>query len=207
MPDVHNFISKPGSQSMTDATLMKPPVNRSDRMMFSPEELRRVNDSVSMAEDLVSDHYKMSASQWQRLRYDVRTLKHLHEDEIVDGPFAQVIRYEAKRDDTALGSAVYDFYKICLQDHAILRAIGQSEGLLLFPFCLYIVTHELIHIVRFCKFLQGFDATEEEKMAEEIRVHQHTREILEPVQIPGKTAVLHFYRRWCGICEPVDMLR
>lgn len=207
MPDVHNFISKPGSQSMTDATLMKPPVNRSDRMMFSPEELRRVNDSVSMAEDLVSDHYKMSASQWQRLRYDVKTLKHLHEDEIVDGPFAQVIRYEAKRDDTALGSAIYDFYKICLQDHAILRAIGQSEGLLLFPFCLYIVTHELIHIVRFCKFLQGFDATEEEKIAEEIRVHQHTREILEPVQIPGKTAVLHFYRRWCGNCEPVDMLR
>lgn len=192
---------------MTDASLMKPPLHRSDLMMFSPEELRLVNDSVSMAEDLVSSHYKMSASQWQRLRYDVRTLKQLHEGEIVDGPFAQVIRYEAKRDDTPLGSAVYDFYKICLQDHAILRAIGQSDGLLLLPFCLYIVTHELIHIVRFCRFLQGFDASEEEKMAEEIRVHQHTRDIIEGIQIPGKTEVLHYYRRWCGNCEPVDRLR
>lgn len=192
---------------MSDTSLMKAPEDRSHLIMFSQDELGLVNDSVSMAEDLVSNYYKMSTSQWQRLKYDIKTLRHLHDDEIVDGPFAQVIRYEAKRDDTALGSSTYDFYKICLQDHAILRAIGPSTGLKLFPFCLYIVTHELIHIVRFCRFLQSFDASQDEKMAEEIRVHQHTHEILEDLQIPGKKEVLQFYRQWCGNCEPVDMLR
>ena len=37
----------------------------------------------------------------------------------------------------------------------------------LFPFCLYIVTHELIHIVRFSKFLQRFDASPSEKLSED----------------------------------------
>ncbi len=175
--------------------------------MFNREELRLVNDIVCTAEDLVSNHYKMSASQWQRLKYDIKTLAELHDDEIVHGPFAQVIRYEAKREDTSLGSAAYDFYKICLQDHAILQTIERYPVLQLFPFCLYIVTHELIHIVRFCKFLQSFDASDDEKMAEEIRVHRRTREILAPLQISGKTEVFNFYRQWCKNCEPVDMLR
>ena len=179
-----------------------------DRLvMFNTEELQLVNDTVSTAEDLVSNYYKMSASQWQRLKYDIKTLKHLHDDEIVHGPFAQVIRYEAKREDMSLGSATYDFYKICLQDHAILKTIGQYPELRLFPFCLYIVTHELIHIVRFCRFLQSFDATDDEKMAEEVRVHQRTREILTPVRVPGKQEVFQFYHRWCRNCDPVDMLR
>jgi len=181
--------------------------NKSRLVMFSDEQLRIVDDTVSMAEDLVSDYYKMSASQWQRLKYDIKTLQHLHDDEIVHGPFAQVIRYEAKREDTALGSAAYDFYKICLQDHAILRTIEAHPDLRLFPFCLYIVTHELIHIVRFCKFLQSFDASNDEKMAEEIRVHECTRDILEKLQIPGKIAVFRFYRHWCRNCDAVDMLR
>jgi hypothetical protein len=175
--------------------------------MFNDEELQLVNDTVSTAEDLVSDFYKMSASQWQRLKYDIKTLRHLQEGEVVHGPFAQVIRYEAKRKDAALGSAAYDFYKICLQDHAILGAIRQHPELRLFPFCLYIVAHELIHVVRFGRFLQRFDASEEEKMAEEVRVHQSTRDILEPVQIPGKTAVFRFYQQWCRNCDSLETLR
>ncbi len=174
---------------------------------FSPPELQIVNDAVTLSEELVSNFYKMSASQWRRLRYDVKTLADLADDEIVEGPFAQVIRYEAKRKNTALGSGVYDFYKICLQDHAILRVMKAASDLMLLPFTLYIVTHELIHIVRFCRFLQNFDASPEEKMNEELRVHERTHEILRVVQIPGIDAVLRFYREWCRHCEPVDALR
>ena len=192
---------------MTDTSSATESPDRSHLVMFSDEELRLVNDTVSTAEDLVSNYYKMSASQWQRLKYDIKTLKHLHDDEIVHGPFAQVIRYEAKREDTSLGSATYDFYKICLQDHSILKTIEKYPELRLVPFCLYIVTHELIHIVRFCKFLQNFNASDDEKLAEEIRVHQHTREILDTLQISGKSEVFSFYHQWCKNCDPVDMLR
>jgi len=149
-----------------------------------------------MAEELVSNFYKMSASQWLRQRYDFKTLVDLSPDEIVHGPFAQIIRYEGHRKDTSLGSLTYDFYKICLQDHSILSALKQSSDLKLSPFTLYIVIHELIHIVRFSKFIQNFNASRDEMMKEETRVHEITREILSTVRISGLVYVLKFYDQW-----------
>jgi hypothetical protein len=149
-----------------------------------------------MAEELVSNNYKMSASQWLGPRYDVKTLAELSPDEIIHGPFAQIIRYKGRRKNTSLGSATYDFYKICLQDHTIQSTLDMSPGIELFPFSLYIITHELIHIVRFGRFLQSFEASDRERMAEEKRVHQRTHEILKPVQVKGLTKVLEFYNDW-----------
>ena len=149
-----------------------------------------------MAEDLVSNHYKMSASQWLHRRYDIKTLKELKPDEIVDGPFAQIIRYQGYPNERSLGSSSYDFFKICLQDHAIKSALRQSQGIELFPFILYIVTHELIHIVRFTKFLQYFDATPEEKMSEEKRVHKKTHELLQSLTVDGLAPVLKYFDLW-----------
>ena len=163
---------------------------------FGPAELKVVNNAVAMAEELVSNHYKMSASQWLGPRYDVKTLAELRPEEIVDGPFAQIIRYKGRRKNTWLGSATYDFYKICLQDHTIQSTLKASKGIELFPFSLYIITHELIHIVRFSKFLQNFEASAQERMDEEKRVHQRTHQILKPVQIAGLQNVLDFYNDW-----------
>jgi hypothetical protein len=143
----------------------------------------------------VSDFYNTSANQWLR-KYDVKTLTDLSEEEIVHGPFAQVIRYEGRRKDAHLGSSAYDFYKICIQDHSILSVLEECSDIKLFPFSLYIVTHELIHIVRFCNFHQRFDASPEEKMAEETRVHQNTYKILEAVRVQGMEQVFQFYNNW-----------
>ena len=74
------------------------------RKTFSPRQIEIVNNAVAMAEELVSNHYKMSASQWLHQKYDIKTLKDLNPEEIVQGHFAQIIRYEAKHKDTALGS-------------------------------------------------------------------------------------------------------
>lgn len=175
--------------------------------MFSPRDLEQVSAAVSMAEDRVTDFYKLSDSQWLRYRYDIRTLADLREAEIVDGPFAQVIRYEARPADASLGSSTYDFYRICLQDHAILGAMEGRPDLTLRPFVLYIVTHELIHVVRFCKFLQQFDASESERRREEDRVHQRTLEILAPVRIAGLEPVREFFRFWRERQEPFESLR
>jgi len=168
----------------------------SSREMFNPKDLLLIAETVQMAEELVSDHFKMSASEWLRPRYDVKTLTDLSPEEIVDGPFAQIIRYLGKPHDRNLGSAAYDFYKICLQDHAILKALHESSELGPMPFLLYIITHELIHIVRFSKFIQRFDASETEKQSEEIRVHGITHEILKPLSVEGLDAVFQFYRQW-----------
>jgi hypothetical protein len=163
---------------------------------FNAEQTAIVNSAVALAEELVSDFYKMSATEWLHPKYDVKTLSELSDTEIVEGPFAQVIRYEGQLKNTSLGSNSYDFYKICLQDGTILEALSNRPDLTLFPFILYIVTHELIHIVRFSRFLQNFDASDQEKMLEEKRVHAYTHAILSRLQIAGLDFVLEFYRRW-----------
>ena len=171
---------------------------------FNTEEIQIVTDSTVMAEELVSNHYKMSASQWLHPRYDVKTLAELAPEEIVHGPFAQIIRYEGKKRNTTLGSSAYDFYKICIQDHAILEILQSRPEMTLSPFVLYVVTHELVHIVRFSRFLQNFNASDVEKLTEERRVHGITHDILDPVKADGLEIVLDFYSRWR---TPIDGLK
>lgn len=178
--------------------------NKAALPAFKDDELIIVNNAVAMAEELVSDYYKMSASQWLHPKYDVKTLADLAEDEIVEGPFAQVIRYEGKLKGRILGSSAYDFYKICVQDHAILKILAQRPEIVLYPFALYVVTHELVHIVRFSRFLQNFNASDEEKLLEERRVHGITHDILEPVNTPGMDTILDFYGTWR---TPIDGLK
>jgi hypothetical protein len=161
---------------------------------FSGEQILVVGDATAVAEELVFNAYKMSAGEWLKNRYDVATLESLADGEIAEGPLAQIIRYQGRRPGTSLGSSSYDFYKICLQDHNILAAPGEDPRFRLFPFALYIMCHELIHIVRFAKFLQSFDAACAERLAEEGRVHGLTRDILKGVRVPGLDVVLARYK-------------
>ncbi|MBW1740258.1 MAG: hypothetical protein JRJ42_03875 [Deltaproteobacteria bacterium] len=170
---------------------------------FKTGELKIVDEAVAVAEEITCNAYKMSSAEWRGHHYDIRTLAELTPDEIVHGPFAQIIRYVGRKSETSLKSSGYDFYKICLQDHAILFALRKFPELRLFPFTIYIVTHELIHVIRFTKFLQAFDASSKEKIIEEARVHEKTQAILRSAQIPGMDAVFDFYRAWQGPLEDV----
>jgi hypothetical protein len=175
-----------------------------NRETFNAEQIQIINTAVEMAEEVVSNYYKMSANQWLRPKYDIKTLVDLSPDEIVEGPFAQIIRYKGQRKDASLGSSTYDFYKICIQDHGILAAMAQSPEIRLFPFLLYIVSHELIHIVRFSRFLQHFDASSENKMKEETHVHGLTHDILSTIHVPDLEQVMEFYNNWR---KPFDDLK
>lgn len=160
---------------------------------FTAPQIKVINHSVSLAEELVCNFFKMSATQWLRHRYDVKTYSELTHHEKVDGPFAQIVRYACQKEGDSLCSSTYDFYKICLQDNAIIDAVKKSPGIALFPFVLYIIVHELVHIVRFAKFYQHFNALPEERKIEEERVHIMTREILSRHDIEGISEVMQFY--------------
>ncbi len=162
-----------------------------------------VNDAVEVGEELTSNAYKMSFAGWSAQRYDVKTVADLLPAEIVHGPFAQIVRYEGRRVETSLGSSSYDFYKICLQDHNILLTLNKFEELRLFPFILYIVCHELVHVIRFIKFLQAFEASVDEKLEEESRVHEITRSVLSGGRVKGIEEVFTFYAAWEGCLDKV----
>ncbi len=166
--------------------------------IFSSSELQKVNDAVALAEELVSNYFKISSGQWLRMKYDVKTAKQLNSSERVDGPFAQVVGYDGKKKDTQLGSSRFTYYTVCLQDGAILDAVRENDELMLFPFIVYIVVHELVHIVRFGRFQQIYSKSSiaEHAMNEEIKVHDITWKILSEESLPGMDKVLEYYKKW-----------
>jgi len=165
---------------------------------FNSVQLKVLDDAVAIAEELISNHYKMSSTQWLRSRYDVKTLKDLEGDEIVDGPVAQVLGYDARKKDSTLGSSVVNYYTVCFQDSTILEKTAQNKTLLMFPFLVYIAVHELIHIIRFSTFQQIYSASSEAQcaMEEEKKVHAITSKILKGVAIEGMDNVLLYYQKW-----------
>lgn len=169
---------------------------RANYATFDVNQLETVNQAVSVAEEMVSNFYKLSASQMRHLDYDIRTVSRLDPGEIVQDHFAQIRKYRAQKKDSLLESEARDFYLICLQDHAILSALDRFSGLRLYPFVLYIVCHELIHVVRFRRFLQHFHVSLEKRQVEEIRVHHITREVLRDSGVGDMAAVFGFYRQW-----------
>ncbi len=169
-----------------------------EKRVFNNSELQTVNDAVALAEELVSNHFKMSSAQWLRIKYDIKTAKQLNDSEIIEGPFAQVVGYDARKKDAQLSSSTFNYYAICLQDKTILDAIEKNNGFMLFPFLVYIVVHELVHIVRFGKFQQIYSASSIKKSAmdEEIKVHEITRKIVSGISLQGMDEILRFYKKW-----------
>ena len=124
--------------------------------MFNPAQIEVVSQGVEIAEDVTANFFKIPTTQWRHVRYDIRTLAELSADEVTNSAFAQIIRYSRNPDQVQFSDWHFDYFKICLQDHNIMAAVERDEPLKLLPLAVYVVTHELVHVVRFCKFLQRF---------------------------------------------------
>jgi hypothetical protein len=164
-----------------------------ERQCFNDQQIPLLDHAIDIAEDIVGDYFKISTSQWRHYRYDIRSLKDLSPEEITDTAYAQILRYAQHPKERLRGSFRGEYFKVCLQDHVILRTLNTHRNLLFVPFLVYIVTHELIHIVRFARFLQSFIAKETEQIEEEQRVHGLTRELLKKRKISGMESILRFF--------------
>lgn len=163
---------------------------------FNPAQIQVVSQAVEIAEDVTANYFKISTAQWKHVRYDIRTLAELSTEEITESAFAQITRYSRKPGQTVPGGRPYDFFKICLQDHNIMAAVERDEPLELFPLAIYVVTHELVHVVRFCKFLQRFDVDHLERQEEESRVHTITQQALGALRLSRLDYVLGAYQNY-----------
>lgn len=160
------------------------------RNPFQAEEIGVLARAIEMSEELISDFYKISTSEWKRYRYDIQSLRDLHDEEVTDFAFAQIRRYLRRPGERMRGSEPGDFFKICIQDHVIRKAVERDRHIGLFPLTTYVITHELIHVVRFARFIQRFDSTASEQEQEETRVHALTFELLQKRPIEGLPEVL-----------------
>jgi hypothetical protein len=161
---------------------------------FGGIDISAVSEALGIAEEKTGDSYKFSFAQWKRHHYDVRTLPVLRDDEIASHAFALLKKCSKDTSDFESGSKRRDFYFICLQDHQVIRALRRDKELRLLPLLVYIFTHELVHIVRFCNFSQRFDICGDRREKEEGIVHSTTFEILEDLPLPGIDYILDAYQ-------------
>lgn len=159
-------------------------------LLFTADNLTQVMNAADIAEEVISEHFHLTSSHWSRHRYELRTGVELEGHEQCEGAFAQVLRYAVSRDEIR----PTDFYRICVQDHNILAALGSKPAGFLFPLMAYVLTHELLHVVRFARFLQLFAAEDTDRDREESLVHRLTFELLEDKPLPNLREILKLYR-------------
>jgi len=164
-------------------------------LAFEEKNIESLSEALDIAEDKTGDYYKFSFCQWKRHHYDVKTLMSLAEDEISSYAFALLNKSSRIIKDYESKTKTRDFYFICLQDHRILNALRRDSNLTLLSILVYIFTHELVHIVRFCNFFQRFDISGQGKEKEERLVHATTYEILKDSSLPKMGYILESYKR------------
>jgi hypothetical protein len=161
---------------------------------FKKNDLTVISDALEIAEDATGNFYKFSLGQWKRHQYDVKTRFSLDTEALSASALAVLLKSMRKVEDVDWKSKGRDFYFICLQDHSILEVLERDRYLTLLPLLIYVFTHELVHIVRFCNFFQMFDVSQKKRSREEEIVHKTTFEILKDLSLPNLNYVLDSYQ-------------
>ena len=167
-----------------------------ERQAFSPAYIQETARIFSEAEELTGNHFKLSTSDWKRFRYDVKTLQDLDPNEISGEAFATLSKYTCQNESFDFGQRTFSLYKVCLQDHNILRALRRDPDISFEGLLLYIAVHELIHIIRFNRFVTLFETDEGSKREEERIVHTATSDILRASPLFKDTLVLSCYEKY-----------
>jgi hypothetical protein len=160
-----------------------------------------LRDALEIAEDLTGEHYGISRKDWKRYPYDLKTLEHLRKEEVTDMGFAQLAKYMLEERGRGERKGISGFYRICIQDHVILNALNRNDNILLEPLLLYIVTHELVHIIRFSHYIEDYFAKGEKRKKEEREVHGITYEVLKDFEYEGLEEVVKAYE-WARAACP-----
>ncbi|MEI8183265.1 MAG: hypothetical protein WCG29_11245 [Desulfomonile sp.] len=147
---------------------------------FTGSDLKTITKAALLAEGLTQRHFGLSGDEWKVNPYGFFTRRQIHDSLHEAEAFAHVILYERKPAPDKKGKPRENF-GIVLQDPNILLALLRSSFHDLWTLGLFILTHELTHIIRFRKFGVDFFTSVHERDKEEKRVHHITREILSGV--------------------------
>lgn len=149
------------------------------------EQLALVSRCLARCESMVAHFYRIPALPSHTYPYEVATTMELEPHERADDAFAHLVVYARKRT-----SSMEVLYRICLQDQVILNRLtdelqrhdhptrGAAAQDWLKALLIYILTHELVHVVRFQRAEESFLADQRDRRQEEERVHQITLDLL-----------------------------
>jgi hypothetical protein len=167
-----------------------------ESLFFNKQQWSWVGEVLETVEPRVGDFFRVDLEDLERFPYDLRTLAELERQEKTRRALAQVCKYEYQREVPPLNLRRREFYRICLQDDKILNTVEAELPFMLKPLLLYVVTHELIHVIRFSLEPLRFYLDFKEKETEERYVHRMTYEILKSFTDPYIGPLLERYRPW-----------
>lgn len=147
---------------------------------FTTSDRAVLQRAAHLAEGLTQRYFDLGHNLWRRNPYAMYTREEVGETLSHDDVFANIVRIEAPRQKQTQVSAPPK-YGIVLHDPNILTALLRSCRHDLWTLGLFVLTHELIHIVRFREFSVDFFASSAERDQEERVVYSMTREILSGV--------------------------
>jgi len=155
---------------------------------FNLEQLALVNRCLRRGEALVSRRFRIPALPSKQYPYELATLVDLAGHERAKAAFAHLVIYQRER---PMGAE--DLYRICLQDDVLLvRASDGGKGWLS-ALLVYVLTHELVHVVRFQRAEESIAARAGRRQNEEDRVHQITLELLTQAGEPESERLKQLY--------------
>jgi hypothetical protein len=146
-------------------------------LRFTSPQRGMVFQALNEAEERIAGYYCIPPFQWEKLRYDLLT----REDHGWE-PLPNLMLARVRCLQRVNPIKPFHFYRIELDDDSILSA-AEREDLLndkyLYPFFVYILTHEVVHMVRLNSILEhGPDTIAPVDESEEERVRGISRRIL-----------------------------
>jgi hypothetical protein len=149
--------------------------------LFTTSDLSTISKAAVLAERLTQSYFNLAPDEWKENPYSIFTHKHVGRALDEQDVFAHVVRYEPRVQSKAARPGEKETYGVVLQDPNILLALLRSAMHDLWTLGLFILTHELTHIIRFKKYHVDFFAPVEDRDKEEKLVHEITQEILSGV--------------------------
>ncbi len=144
------------------------------RSRFDDFQRNLVHQATRESSDHLNRFYRYAPREFFHFSYDVLTERDIPVAALKKGVFAETISYTHR-------NTPEEFYRIHLFDHPILMAVStRTSAPALYPFMLYILTHELIHISRLSR-LALENPSDKERQLEEETVHRLTRDVLAPL--------------------------
>jgi len=160
------------------------------RASFLPSDLTIVGRAATVAEDLTTAYFNLRPDEWKRNPYDIFTGKHVDDHLYEPNAFASVVKVVSRERSRGVCTR-YERFGIVLQEPNILRALLRTADYDLWTLLLFVLTHELIHIVRFRIFGVDFFGGAEGRDREEKLVQGVTKDILQGV--PNTATLLSLY--------------
>jgi hypothetical protein len=161
---------------------------------FSSEQRNLAVDALGEAEERTAAFYCIPPYRWQQLNYDLLTRQDQEWEPLPDVVLAGVRRLQGI---SARRRKTFDFYRIQLNDPSILLA-AERENLAdgMYDFLLYILTHELVHLVRLSTIHRNADDLQALREPEEHQVQKISRQIFSDGRFSRFLPVLNRFSIW-----------